>query len=132
MRDRVKKATNRGGGRGLPVQTRALDRGSVSALVAVAMALVPSALAITGLAIQLAFWQQQAQLVADTAALSASETSRGLISGFSCENPEQIAARFDLELDRCRIVGFSALVEVSKSLPPFRLSAQATAGPPRE
>ncbi len=116
----------------MPIQTRALDRGSTTALVAVAMALVPSGLAITGLAIQLAFWQQQAQLVADTAALSASETSRGLISGFSCQNPEQIAARFDLELDRCRIVGFSAFVEVSKSVPPFRLSAQAMAGPPKE
>ncbi len=116
----------------MPAKTRSLDRGSISAAVAVAMAAVPSVLAATALAIQFAFWQQQAQLVADAAALAASETSRGLISGFSCENPEHIAGRFDLELDRCRIVGFSAFVEVSKSLPPFRLSAQATAGPPKE
>lgn len=101
-------------------------------MLAVALATVPSAVAVTGLATQLAFWQQQTQLVADAAALAASETSRGLISGFSCENPEHIATRFDLELDTCRIVGSSAFVEVSKSLPPFRLSAQATAGQPRE
>ena len=109
-----------------------VDRGSVSAGLAVALGALPGMLLVAGLAIQLAFWQQQAQLVADFAALTASETARGLISGYSCENPEQIAARFDLELDRCRIVGFSASVEVSKSLPPFRLSAQATAGPPSE
>jgi hypothetical protein len=89
---------------------------------------VPTLLAFTSIAIQVAFWQQQTQLVADAAALSASETARGLISGFSCENSELIATRFDLELDRCRIVGSSAFVEVSKSLPPFRLSAQAIAG----
>jgi hypothetical protein len=112
----------------LPIQTRALDRGSVSALAAVGMALVPGFLLVTGLAIQLSFWQQQTQLVADSAALVASETSRGMISGFSCENSELIATRFDLELDTCRIVGSSAFVEVSKSLPPFRLSAQAVAG----
>ncbi len=116
----------------MPYETRPLDRGSISAAVALAMALVPSGLLVTGLSIQVAFWQQQTQLVADSAALAASETSRGMISGFSCENPELIATRFDLELDRCRIVGFSAFVEVSKSLPPFRLSAQATAGPPKE
>lgn len=113
-------------------EARALDRGSLSAVVAISMGAVPALLVFTSLAIQLSFWQQQTQLVADAAALSASETSRGLNSGFSCENPEQIATRFDLELDRCRIVGFSAFVEVSKSLPPFRLFAQATAGPPKD
>lgn len=113
-------------------EARALDRGSLSAAVAISLGAIPMFLASTSLAIQLAIWQQQTQLVADAAALSASETARGLISGFSCENPEQIATRFDLELDTCRIVGFSAFVEVSKSLPPFRLFAQATAGPPKE
>jgi hypothetical protein len=113
-------------------EARALDRGSLSAGVTIALSAVPMLLASASLAIQLAIWQQQTQLVADAAALSASETSRGLMSGFSCENPEQIATRFDLELDRCRIVGFSAFVEVSKSLPPFRLSAQAIAGPSGE
>lgn len=108
-----------------------LDAGSVSAGLAIVLAAVPSFLLSWGLAIQLAFWQQQVQLVADAAALTASETARGLISGYSCENPEQIAARFDLELDTCRIVGSSALVKVSKSLPPIRLTAQAIAGPPK-
>jgi hypothetical protein len=98
--------------------------------VAISLVAVPSFLLVCGLAIQLAFWQQQVQLVADAAAHTASETARGLISGYSCENPEQIATRFDLDLDTCRIVGFSALVEVSKSLPPIRLTAQALAGPP--
>ena len=108
-----------------------LDSGSISASLAILLAAVPSFLLVCGLAIQLAYWQQQVQLVADTAALTASETARGLISGYSCENPEQIATAFDLELDTCRIVGFSALVRVSKSLPPFRLTAQALAGPPK-
>lgn len=113
-------------------RTWALDRGSFSAGFAVALGMGPTLFLLAAGAIQLAFWQQQAQLVADAAALTASETARGLISGYSCQNPEQIATRFDLELDRCRIVGFSASVEVSKSLPLFRLSAQATAGPPNE
>ncbi len=116
----------------MSTKTRTLDRGSLSASLLVAIGAVPGIFLVIGYAIQLAFWQQQAQLVADAAALVASETARGLVSGYSCENPEQIAARFDLELDRCRIVGFSAFVEVSKSLPPFRLSAQAFAGLPNE
>ena len=116
----------------MSAKTWTLDRGSLSASLLVAIGAVPGILLVTGYSIQLAFWQQQAQLVADAAALVASETARGLVSGYSCENPEQIAARFDLELDRCRIVGFSAFVEVSKSLPPFRLFAQAFAGPPNE
>jgi len=95
------------------------------------MTLVPTLILTTGYAIRLAYWQQQVQLVADAAALAASETAQGLISGYSCENPEQIAARFDLELDTCRIVGFSASVKVSKSLPPIRLTAQALAGSPK-
>ena len=116
----------------MSLPTWQIARGSIAAGLAVSMAVVPTLILFTGYAIRLAYWQQQVQLVADAAALSASETARGLISGYSCENPEQIAARFDLELDTCRIVGFSASVEVSKSLPPFRLSAQATAGPPSE
>lgn len=108
-----------------------LDSGSISASLAILLGAVPSFLLVCGLAIQLAYWQQQVQLVADAAALTASETARGLISGYSCDNPEQIATAFDLELDTCRIVGFSALVKVSKSLPPFRLTAQALAGPPK-
>ena len=67
--------------------TRKLDSGSVSAGLAIVLAAVPSFLLAFGLAIQLAFWQQQVQLVADAAALAASETARVLISGYSCENP---------------------------------------------
>jgi hypothetical protein len=115
----------------LSFPTWKLDSGSISASLAILLAAVPSFLLVCGLAIQLAYWQQQVQLVSDAAALTASETARGLISGYSCENPEQIATAFDLELDTCRIVGFSALVRVSKSLPPFRLTAQALAGPPK-
>jgi hypothetical protein len=115
----------------LSVPTWKLDSGSISAGLAICFAALPSFLLVCGFAIQLAFWQQQVQLVADAAALTASETARGLVAGNSCENPEQIATRFDLELDTCRIVGFSALVKVSKSLPPFRLTAQALAGPPK-
>jgi hypothetical protein len=115
----------------LSFPTWKLDSGSITAALAITLAAVPSFLLVCGMAIQLAFWQQQVQLVADAAALTASETARGLISGYSCENPEQIATSFDLELDTCRIVGFSALVKVSKSLPPFRLTAQALAGPPK-
>lgn len=115
----------------MPLPTWSIARGSISAGLALSLSLVPSLFLVTGFAIRVAYWQQQVQLVADAAALTASETARGLISGFSCENPEQIATRFDLELDTCRIVGFSALVKVSKSLPPIRLTAQAIAGPPK-
>lgn len=131
VRDSQKKSRDCIGGKGLPLPTWSIARGSISVGLAVSTALVPLLILTTGYSIRLAYWQQQVQLVADVAALTASETARGLISGFSCENPEQIAARFDLELDTCRIVGFSALVKVSKSLPPFRLSAQALAGPPK-
>lgn len=115
----------------MSLPTWQIARGSISVGFAICMALVPSMILFTGYSIRLAYWQQQVQLVADAAALTASETARGLISGYSCENPEQIAARFDLELDTCRIVGFRALVQVSKSLPPIRLTAQAIAGPPK-
>ena len=115
----------------MSLPTWPIARGSISVGLAVSMALVPTLILTTGYAIRLAYWQQKVQMVADATALAASETARGLISGYSCENPEQIAARFDLELDTCRIVGFSALVKVSKSLPPIRLTAQAIAGPPK-
>jgi hypothetical protein len=80
-----------------------------------------------GWIIQHALLRQQAMLAADAGALTASETSRGLIAGFSCENAAEIVAGFDFHLDTCRIVGFEATVKVSKSVPPFQISAESRA-----
>lgn len=107
-----------------------LEGGFLSASLLVSISLVSSAVAGIGFANQAAHFRQLSQLVADSAALGASETTRGLVAGFGCENAEQIAKRFDFELDTCRIVGFDVSVEVSKTELGLNFSAASSAGSP--
>ncbi|MFM1950468.1 MAG: hypothetical protein RL418_155 [Actinomycetota bacterium] len=109
---------------------RALDGGFIAASLLVLLTLTSTLVAGIGIVSRAAYLEQLSQLVADSAALGASETSRGLVAGFSCENAEQIAKRFDFELDTCRIVSFGASVELSKTELGLNFSATSTAGTP--
>ena len=106
-----------------------VETGAVAALVATSFSLVAICISGIGLAVELSFEKQKTQLVADHAALTLSETSRGLIAGFSCEKAEQYAKTFDMDLDSCRIVSSVASVTLTKWFGPFRLEAKATASP---
>ncbi|MEY3561690.1 MAG: hypothetical protein RL068_842 [Actinomycetota bacterium] len=109
--------------------SRKLDEGFAAMFAVLVLGLSTLAIGVIALSIELAYWEQKTQLLADQAALIASETTRGLIGGFGCDNAFEFARRFDVELDTCRIVGFGASIEVSKSISFFRLTATATAGP---
>jgi hypothetical protein len=82
-----------------------------------------------GFAVNLSVESQKVQLVADSSALILSETSRGLIAGFSCEKANQYAKTFDMDLESCRIVSSDASVKLTKWFGPFLLEAVASAGP---
>lgn len=81
-----------------------------------------------GFAVNLSVATQKIQLVADSTALILSETSRGLIAGYSCEKADQYAKTFDMDLDSCRIVSSDVSVKLSKWFGPFQLEAAASAG----
>jgi hypothetical protein len=109
--------------------SRKLDDGFTAMFLVLVLGLSTLGISTIALTVELGYWEQKTQLLADHAALIASETSRGLIGGFGCDNAVEFAKRFDVELDTCRIVGFGASIEVSKSISFFRLTATAAAGP---
>lgn len=106
-----------------------LEEGAFSAVLVSGLSVVTVFVAAIGLAVGISVEKQKIQLVADSTALILSETSRGLIPGFSCEKAEQYAKTFDMDLDSCRIVSSVASVKLSKWFGPFRLEANASAGP---
>lgn len=67
--------------------------------------------------------------VAESAALSADDALRGLITGFPCEIAREIAIKNMVILDECRIVGFEAFVKIHVYSMGIVLNATARAGP---
>jgi hypothetical protein len=111
-------------------RTWRLDTGFAAVAAISALGLVSLAIASAGLAVKIGLGANRLQLASDAAALAASETARGLVAGFSCANAEQIAKSFGVQLDTCRIVGFGASVELSKTELGLNFSAASTAGSP--
>ena len=70
----------------------------------------------------------QLQASADTAALAAADSLRGLTTGFPCEEAKQIAELNMAYLFECRIVGFSVQVKLRSEALGIVLSAEALAG----
>lgn len=66
---------------------------------------------------------------AESAALSADDALRGLITGYPCEIAKEIAAENMVILDECRIVGFEAFVKLHVDSMGIVLNATARAGP---
>ena len=67
--------------------------------------------------------------IAESAALSADDALRGLITGYPCEIAKEIAAENMVILDECRIVGFEAFVKLHVESMGIVLNATARAGP---
>jgi secretion/DNA translocation related TadE-like protein len=75
----------------------------------------------------LEFTRLQAQT--DSIALASADALRGISSGYPCIVAKDIAANNQIELKRCRIVGFEVFIETSLNLLGFSHNAKARAGP---
>jgi len=75
-------------------------------------------------------WLQKLQLqqAAETAAISAADSLRGLSTGYPCDVARQIANLNMAKLAECRIVGFEVYIKVRKNALGIVLNAEALAG----
>lgn len=69
------------------------------------------------------------QATADSIAVAAADSLRGLSLGFPCEVAEQISVANMVNLDECRIVGLEVFVTVHSDAVGIVLIAKARAGP---
>jgi hypothetical protein len=67
--------------------------------------------------------------ITESAALSADDALRGLITGYPCEIASEIAVENMVILDECRIVGFEAFIKMHVESMGIVLNATARAGP---
>ena len=72
--------------------------------------------------------QLQVQLAAETTAIAAADSLRGLTTGYPCDVAEQIAMQNMANLHECRIVGFNVYIKVRKNTLGIVLNAEALAG----
>lgn len=107
-----------------------LEQGFGSALAIGSLAIASTCLFATSIAFDLALAKVRVQLVADGAALAASDTFLGLVAGFPCENAEEFVQREGLKLATCRIVGLGASIEVEYPRLFTTLGASASAMAP--
>jgi secretion/DNA translocation related TadE-like protein len=69
------------------------------------------------------------QAATDVIALAATDALRGVSSGYPCIVAKDIAAKNEVVLERCRIVGFEVFIETSLDLAGIVHKARARAGP---
>ena len=69
------------------------------------------------------------QATTDSMALAATNALRGVSSGYPCIVAKDIAAKAQVELERCRIVGFEVFIETSLDTSGIVHRARARAGP---
>ena len=97
------------------------------------------ALAVVSLAVSLLIVSQslafnllsnlRLQATADSIAVAAADSLRGLSLGFPCEVAEQISVANMVNLDECRIVGLEVFIIVHSDAVGIVLIAKARAGP---
>mgnify|MGYP006180499865 CR=1 FL=1 len=107
-----------------------LDRGVSSGYVIAALASLLFSLSAIGFAYQVAESKIIYQGIVDTAALGDADSLRGLVSGFPCENAEQILQSGGHRLKTCRIVGLGVSIEADYPLWFATLGARASASAP--
>lgn len=66
---------------------------------------------------------------ADSIAVAAADSLRGLSVGYPCEVAKKMAASNRLNLEECRIVGFEVFITVHSDAVGIVLNAKARAGP---
>jgi hypothetical protein len=69
------------------------------------------------------------QATTESIALAATDSLRGVSSGYPCIVAKDIAVNNQLVLERCRIVGFEVFIETSLELTGVVQKARARAGP---
>ena len=105
------------------------QRGSGTILVFSVLALSVGCLALSQAAVASIIAQVRLNAAADSAALTADDALRGLITGYPCEIAKEIALDNMAILDECRIVGFEAFVKLHIQTMGIVLNASARAGP---
>ena len=107
-----------------------LDQGFGAALAVAAISVASTSLLASSIAFDLALSRVQNQLVADAAALAATDTLAGLIAGYPCQNAQEFVQREGLKLATCRIVGLGVSIKVENPRLLITLGASASAGRP--
>ena len=87
-------------------------------------ALLASNLAVFGL-----ISVEQLRVQADQIAVAASDSARGLNSGFPCQTADQMATMYMVLLDTCRIVGFDSFIRLRSVVVGIEIEASSRAGP---
>ncbi len=105
------------------------ERGSGTVLAMSVVALSIACLGVTQIISSNLISQVRLEASADSAALSADDALRGLVTGYPCELAQMIADENMVILDECRIVGFEAFVKLRSESMGIVLSASARAGP---
>jgi secretion/DNA translocation related TadE-like protein len=109
--------------------TIAKDKGSGTVLSLAMIALSVTCFGITQTVALHLLVGARLNAVAESAALSADDALRGLITGYPCEIAREIASENMVILDECRIVGFEAFVKLHVDSMGIVLNATARAGP---
>ena len=117
-------------GTSMPDGLWTLEKGFSSALVVIAATALSVAILASGLGFQITQERQKSQYLTDSAALAATDSLRGLIAGFPCENAGQILQTGGLRLKTCRIVGFGVTIQAELSRFFGTLSVEAMAAAP--
>lgn len=72
--------------------------------------------------------QHRLNVRAESIALAAADSLRGLATGYPCEVAGKIAQRFEISLDECRVEALEVEVECHKEVLGVRLISKARAG----
>lgn len=108
----------------------ALDKGSALALGLIWLTLSLTLLSALGLGLKLAQNQLELGYLADSAALLASDVSRGLVPGYPCQKAADLVLGDGGLLTGCRIVGDGVVVQVRSDYLIWTLESWAKAGAP--
>lgn len=102
----------------------------VGTILALSVMFVAISLLSTGLLVaQQSYQQRSLEATTETMALAAADALLGVSTGFPCIVAKDIAAMSQVNLERCRIVGFEVFIETTSDSLDFTQRAKARAGP---
>jgi secretion/DNA translocation related TadE-like protein len=104
------------------------DKGSGTVLAIGLIGAAATLFVATALLANIWLHKLQLQQAADSAAISAADSLRGLSTGFPCDVARQIADLNMAKLVECRIVGFEVYIKVRIHALGIVLNAEALAG----
>ena len=89
------------------------ERGSGTILGFAVIAAILSVVSAACFSLQSGFIEQRLQVVANSAAMAASDALNGYSSGFPCEAARALIDINMFKVEECRIVGFDAFIRIS-------------------